>query len=169
MARDENSSTVDVSPVNDEDVENVTEVLSELGFDEESMVITRRQAEVLVMRDRGLTQATIADKLDTTRENVTGIEHRARENIEKARETVEFAEVIEAPVRIEAPAGTDMYEIPELVFDACDEAGIKVAHNAPELMKLISDGAGSAIEGRQVRTALSIHVTSEGVVQVRRS
>lgn len=158
----------DTSDDEREDIDG-TAVLREVRFDAERTLLTRRQAEVLVLREQGLKQATIADRLGTTRENVTGIESRARENIEKARETVSFMEMLAAPVRVEVPEGTDLYAAPGLVFDACDEAGVKVTHNAPDLMKLISDAAGEAVEGRQVRTTLFVNVTSDGTVRVRKA
>ena len=147
---------------------DVDEFLSEVGFDSESMVLTRRQAEVLVMREHDLTQATIATRLGTSRANVTSIEARARENAQKAHETVTFVELLSAPIRVEIPADSDLYDVPDMVFDACDEAGVKVSHTAPDLMKLVSDGAGDAIEGREVRERLFVNVTTEGTVRVRR-
>lgn len=159
---------LDADGISAQDAHDVEAFLRSVGFDTERTLLTRRQAEVLVMREYGFKQAAIADHIETTRENVTGIEARARENIEKARETVEFAEVLSAPIRVEIPADTDLYDAPDLVFDACDEAGVKVGHNAPELMKLVSDAAGSAVEGRQVRTSLFVNVTSDGTVRVRK-
>jgi len=143
------------------------EFLATVGFDEEITTLTRRQAKVLVMRETGHTQATIADHLGTSRANVTGIEARARENLEKARETVAFAELLAAPVRIEIPAETDLYDVPDRVFAACDDAGVKVSQSAPELMKLVSDAAGDAVSGRQVKRHLSVSVSSDGTVRVR--
>jgi hypothetical protein len=55
------------------------------------------------------------------------------------------------------------------VYDACDEAGVKVNRTAPELMKAVSDAAGDAIQGREVRESLLVGVTTDGQVQVRRS
>lgn len=147
---------------------DVETILQRVGFDAERTLLTHRQAAVLVMRENGLRQAAIADHFETTRENVTGIEARARDNVEKARETVEFAEALAAPVRVEIPAGTDLYDAPDLVFDACDQAGIKVDYNAPELMKLVTDVAGGAVEGREVRTALVVGITSDGSVHIRK-
>jgi len=142
-------------------------LLGDGDLDAEGTVLTERQAEVLVLRERGLTQAAIAERLGTTRENVSGLESRARDNVEKARNTVAFAELLLAPIQVELPAGTDLYEAPDRVFEACDDAEIKVTENAPELMKSISDAAGSAIEGRQVKTSVLVSVTSTGRVRVR--
>jgi len=151
----------------DESDPDVDAFLSEIGFDAESTTLTRRQAEVLVLRERGHRQAAIADRFDTSRANVAGIEASARENVEKARETVAFADLLSAPARVEIPAGTDLYDVPDMVFAACDDVGVKVQHNAPELMKAISDAADGAIEGRQVRRDVLVNVTTDGTVRVR--
>lgn len=143
-------------------------LLDQAGFDPDESVLTRRQAEVLALREQGLSQAAIADRLGTSRANVSGIESSARENVEKARETIAFMETLRAPVRVNVDSGTDLYEVPQLVYEACDEAGVKVMHTAPDLMELINEAAGDAIRGRQVAEEILVGVTSDGEVRVRR-
>ncbi|RQG92136.1 Tfx family DNA-binding protein [Natrarchaeobius chitinivorans] len=143
------------------------ELLEEIGFDPATSVLTYRQAQVLALRERGISQAKIAEELGTSRANVSSVESSARENVEKARETVAFAEALRAPVRVRVPRGTDLYDVPELVYEACDEAGVKVDYTAPDLMKVVSDAAGAAVSGREVATPLIVGVTSEGMVRVR--
>ncbi|MFB6107314.1 MAG: Tfx family DNA-binding protein [Haloplanus sp.] len=152
-----------------EEEPDATAMLERAGFDPEKSVLTRRQAEVLALRERNVRQSVIADLLGTSRANVSSIESSARNNVEKARETVAFAEALTAPVRVEVERNTDLYDVPKLVYDACDSAGVKVNHTAPDLMKLVSDEAGDAVEGREVRAPLLVGVTSEGTVRVRRS
>lgn len=147
---------------------DVDELLDRAGFDETESVLTRRQAEVLALRERGFAQADIAESLGTSRANVSSVESSARENVEKARETVAFAETLSAPVRLAVEAGTDLYDVPNQVYTACDDAGVKVARTAPELMKLVGDAAGDAVHGREVRREITISVTSDGTVRVRR-
>jgi hypothetical protein len=151
----------------DDDPDAAT-LLEQVGFDPETSVLTRRQAEVLALRERDVAQAAIADRLGTSRANVSSIEASARANVEKARETVAFAEALNAPVRVEVEAGTDLYDIPSRVYAACDDAGVKVNQTAPELMKSVSDAAGDAVSGRAVKRDLLVGVTSEGAVRVRR-
>lgn len=146
---------------------DIDDLLSKCGFDADTSTLTRRQAEVLAMRERGLKQEEIADLLGTSRANVASVESRARENIAKSRETVAFADALSAPVRIEISPETDLYEIPEKVFAVCDDAGMKVHHTAPDLMKLINDAAIDAIQGREVRQRLVVTVTDDGTVQVQ--
>lgn len=148
---------------------DIDALLDRAGFDPETSVLTRRQAEVLLLREQGVRQTTIADHIGTSRANVSSIEASARSNVEKARETVAFAEALSAPVRVELDVGTDLYDVPKLVYDACDESGVKVNHTAPDLMKAVSDAAGDAVQGREVREAILVGVTSTGDVRVRRS
>ncbi|MFD1513318.1 Tfx family DNA-binding protein [Halomarina rubra] len=151
------------------DPADVDDILGRTGFDPETSVLTRRQAEVLALREHGLAQAAIAEWLGTSRANVSSIEASARENVAKARETLAFAEALRAPVRLTVETGTDLYDVPQRVYSACDDAGVKVNYAAPELMKLVSDAAGDAVRGREVRRDLLVGVTSEGQVRVRTS
>ncbi|MFB6142547.1 MAG: Tfx family DNA-binding protein [Halorientalis sp.] len=151
----------------DEDVD-VEAVLDRAGFEADSNVLTRRQAEVLALRERGLAQADIAERLGTSRANVSSVEASARENVAKARETVAVAEALRAPVRVTVAAGTDLYDVPARVFEACDEVGLKVNYTAPDLLQRVSEAAGDAVSGRQVEQPLLVGVTTEGEVRVRR-
>jgi Tfx family DNA-binding protein len=151
------------------EVPPAAELLERVGFDADENVLTRRQAEVLALRERGLRQSDIADRLGTSRANVSSVEASARENVTRARETISFAEALSAPVRVEVSAGTDLYDVPERIYDACDEVGVKVNYTAPDLMKLVSDEAGDAVSGRGVVADLLVGVTSDGSVRVRRS
>jgi Tfx family DNA-binding protein len=155
--------------VSDDGLPDVDGILGEVGFDPETSVLTRRQAEVLVYRERGIAQADIAEELGTSRANVSSVEASARENVAKAKETVAFAETLDAPVRVTVEAETDLYDVPNRVYSACDDAGVKVTRTAPELMKLVGDAAGDAVQGRQVRTDITVAVTGSGQVTVRRS
>jgi hypothetical protein len=151
-----------------DDIPPVDDLLEEMGFDSETNVLTRRQAEVLALRERGLSQATIAERLATSRANISSVESSARENIRKARETIAFAELLQTAVQVQIEADTDLYDVPGAVYEACDEAGIKIEQTAPKLLNAISDAAGDAIRGRQVRRDLVVGVTSNGAVRVRR-
>lgn len=148
---------------------DVDAILEEAGFAPEESVLTRRQAEVLALRERGARQSTIADLLGTSRANVSSIESSARRNVEKARETIAFAEALTAPVQVVVDEGEDLYNVPKSVYDACDDAGVKVNHTAPDLMRIVADAAGDAVAGREVKRQLLVGVTSDGSVRVRRT
>jgi Tfx family DNA-binding protein len=149
------------------DTVEADELLDSVGFDASESVLTRRQAEVLALRERDHTQAAIAEELGTSRANIASIEASARENVEKAQETVDFVAALRAPARVTIPAGTDLYDVPAKVFSACDDADIKVSYTAPELMKHVSDEASVAIEGRNVTRDLLVTVTTDGIIRIR--
>jgi Tfx family DNA-binding protein len=153
----------------EQSVPEADELLARAGFDAAANVLTRRQAEVLALRERGLRQSAIADRLGTSRANVSSVEASARDNVARARETVSVAEALSAAVTVEVAAGTDLYDVPDRVYDACDEAGVKVSYTAPDLMKLVSDAAGDAVQGRAVTVDLLVSVSQDGGVEVRRS
>lgn len=146
---------------------DVDELLDRAGFDADKSVLTRRQAEVLALREQEIAQADIADFLGTSRANVSSVEASARENVRKSKETVAFSEALSAPVQLTVEAGTDLYDVPNRVYTACDDADVKVSRTAPELMKLVSDNAGDAVVGREVRREITVTVTNDGRVQVR--
>jgi Tfx family DNA-binding protein len=146
---------------------DVDELLDCVGFDADANVLTRRQAEVLALRERGVRQADIAAYLGTSRANVSSVESSARENVVKAQETVAFAEALTAPVQVTVEPGTDLYDVPELVYDACDESEVKVSHTAPDLMREVSDASGDVVHGREIRATLLVSVTASGEVRVR--
>lgn len=152
----------------DGDLPDVNAILDRTGFEVDDSVLTRRQAQVLALREQGIPQADIANSLGTSRANVSSVESSARENVRKARETVAFAEALHAPVRVTLEIGTDVYDVPGRVYAACDDAGVKVNYTAPELMKLIGDAAGDAVDQREVKETLLVGVTSAGEVRVRR-
>ena len=148
---------------------DTTTLLDRLGFDAERNVLTRRQATVLALRERDVSQADIASRLGTSRANVANIEASARRNVEKAREAVAFADALRAPVRVRIEAGTDIYDVPDAVYAAADEADVTVEYGAPALMKAVVDEVEDAIQDRQVTAPLLLSVGQDGLVTVRRS
>ncbi|GGL49235.1 Tfx family DNA-binding protein [Halocalculus aciditolerans] len=142
-------------------------LLDRVGFDASASVLTRRQAEVLVLRERGASQAAIASRLGTSRANVSKVESAARANVEKARETVAFANAVGAPVRVDVEPGADVFGVPERVYEACDDAGVKVARAAPELVAAIRDAGSEVVVDREVVRPVTVAVSADGAVEVR--
>lgn len=154
--------------MSDDEALDLDALLAEVGFDEEASGLTRRQAEVLALRERGLSQAEIADLLGTSRANVSGVESSARRNVERARETVAFAEALAAPVGIQVPSGTNVYDVPVEIYEACDEAGVKVNYSGAELMRVVSEDVPGAVADERIVAPLLISVDADGEVRVRR-
>lgn len=150
-----------------DDPERVDDLLSEAGFDPDENVLTHRQAQVLALRERGFSQEEIAAVLGTTRANISSIEASARRNVTRANETVDVAAALRAPVRVRIDPGTDLFDVPDAIFRACDEAGTKVAHPSAEVVRAVRQDAADAIEDGQVVTPLLIGVDGDGSITIR--
>ncbi|PSP79200.1 RNA polymerase subunit sigma-70 [Halobacteriales archaeon QS_1_68_20] len=150
-----------------EDDSDADALLSAVGFDGDDSVLTRRQAEVLALRERDVPQAAIAEELGTSRANVSSVEASARENVRRARETVAFAAALEAPVRARIEPGSDLFDVPSTVYEACDDAGVKVAVSSSELLRRVRETAPDAIQGDRVVEPLLVGVAADGSVQIR--
>jgi len=142
--------------------------LERAGFDADESVLTRRQAEVLALRERGLRQSDIADWLGTSRANVSSVEASARNNVASAHETVAFAEALAAPVRVEIEAGTDLYDAPKRVCTT--PARRRGREGEPDRTRPDEDdrgACGDAVRGREVRDRLFVTVDTNGTIRVR--
>ncbi|MFB6353488.1 MAG: Tfx family DNA-binding protein [Halobacteriales archaeon] len=142
-------------------------LLDRAGFDPEESVLTRRQAEVLALRERDVAQADIAERLGTSRANVAGIEASARENVRRARATVDFVDAIRAPVRLTVEPGTDVYEIPDRVYRAADEADVKVSLSAVGVIERLTEAAREALDSRRLTRPVRVTVAADGEVRFR--
>ncbi len=128
--------------------------------------LTKRQVMVLRLRQSGLTQEEIARRIKTTRANVSLIEKRARENIDRSRETLKEWESIVSPVRVAVKKGTDVIKIPELVFAEADKQGIHVKSNSLDLITRIKKDKGSVISNRTLDEDVEIDITDSGEVNI---
>ncbi len=147
--------------------EDVDELLDRAGFDAEESVLTRRQAEVLALRERDESQAAIADRLGTSRANVAGIEASARENVRKARSTIELVDALRAPVQLTIEPGTDVYEIPDRIYQAADTADLKVTLSAVDVIERLTEAAREALDRRELTAPVRVTVSADGEVRIR--
>jgi hypothetical protein len=132
----------------------------------EGTILTDRQVQVLEYREAGETQREIAERLGTTDANVSAIERAARDNVEKARRTLELARTIRSPARFTADAGTLFEDLVERVYDRGDETGTKVAYTRPELYAHLYEELEAHTDGNRLRRAVEVGLTREGEVEV---
>ena len=131
--------------------------------------LTDRQHEVLILRRDGLTQAEIADRFGTSDANVSSIESRARENIDRAVRTVELAADLRVDHWIKMNEGAHLREIVESVYEAGDEAGVKVPFSDPELSTYLHVRLDHRLDGRRLKDTLWVGLTADGEVITRPS
>lgn len=140
--------------------------MADRPVDPSATVLTERQVEVLAMREAGHTQAEIAETLGTSVANVSAVERAARENIDSARQTIELVRLLEARTRVTVPAGTDLRQLVDRLYEAADDAEVRVAHTDPELTGLLHERLGDRLDGRQLTAPVEVGLTGEGSVVV---
>lgn len=126
--------------------------------------LTERQAEVLALRNGGLTQREIADRLGTSVANVSGVESSARRNVAAAARTLDLARLLECAVRFPVEAGVDLRELVDEVYARGDESDLRVAYAEPELTTRLHDLLGDRIEDRRLVASVEVGITGDGDV-----
>ena len=129
-------------------------------------LLTRRQVAVLKLRRQGLSQQEVAEILGTTRSNVSILEKRAHQNVSRARATLRDWRMIQAPVTLTVPAGTDLFDLPGLVFREADRAGIKLDIGSVEIVVQVREKAPEALKKRVTVRDLEVAITEDGLVLV---
>ena len=103
--------------------------------------LTEQQIKILRLRAKGLKQSEIAELLGTSRANVSILERRALEKIEKARNTLLIWEQINSKVSVEVKRGDDIFEIPDRLFSKADRLGVKVPYSTAEIVAFLVEHA----------------------------
>jgi len=120
-------------------------------------LLTDRQMEVLRYRKQGLTQQQIADIISTSKANVCTIEKSAMENIRRAKETLEFLYTLDATHLCIIPNGTDLFEVPAIIFGEAEKINIKVKYDTISLINRIrSHGPSAARPAASAKTFMCI-------------
>ncbi|MDY6774763.1 MAG: Tfx family DNA-binding protein [Halobacteria archaeon] len=137
-------------------------------MDADSTVLTQRQIEVLRLREEGLTQEEVAEELGTTAANVSAVESAARDNIEKARRTLEVARLLRSPASVTAEEGADIRDLVDEVYEKGDETGVKIEYCEPELYSHLYEHLRTegVVDGRSLVSDVEVGITREGEVKV---
>ncbi|MEM3906368.1 MAG: Tfx family DNA-binding protein [Nitrososphaerota archaeon] len=99
--------------------------------------LTKRQIDVLRLRMAGLTQDQVAERLNTSRENITNLEARAYLNIMRSRLTLRILEELNPSNEVLIPTGIPLTDIPRIILDRADLLGIKLVIGAETLYQLL--------------------------------
>ena len=103
--------------------------------------LTEQQIKILRLRAKGLKQSEIAELLGTSRANVSILERRALEKVEKARNTILIWEQINSKVSIGVRKGEDIFKVPERLFERADKLGVKVPYSTAEVIAFLVEHA----------------------------
>jgi HTH-type transcriptional regulator, fmd operon transcriptional regulator len=125
-------------------------------------LLTERQMEVLRYRKQGLTQQQIADIISTSKANVCTIEKSAMENIRRAKETLEFLYTLDATHLCTIPSGTDLFNVPTIIFQEAEKINIKVKYDTISLINRLRESRSQACKARVVCEDIIVYITDQG-------
>ena len=130
--------------------------------------LTARQWEVIRYRAQGLTQAELAKKLKTSRENVNEIEHRARQKIEAAKATLAALQDLEGTGDVLIPSGTSLFEAVCMVLVRADILGVRVRGNADDVLATMRSEWKQKIKGFRLTSAARVAIKGDGTIDVKK-
>lgn len=136
-------------------------------IDPAGTVLTERQVQVLRLRERGLTQQEVAERIDTTASNVSAVERNARKNIEQARRTLECVRIIRTAAQFKADAGTPFDDLIGRIYALGDEHQLKVDYRKPELYAHVYETLEAQVSNGQTTTPVEVGLTHDGEVIAR--
>lgn len=129
-------------------------------------LLTKSQMDVLKLRHAGLTQEEIAERFNTTRQNIATIEKRGKRNLELAEETIrEYTKIISA-ASLKVRPGTHMVDIPRLVIDAADKAKVKLRADFTRIYNEIRFKAPVCVEGTRVVKPITVLILEDGDIEI---
>jgi hypothetical protein len=129
-------------------------------------LLTEEQLKILGLRLDGLKQEEIARRLGTTRQNVSLIERRARGNILKAEVTLRAYRRLQTAATVELRPSTHLVDVPRMLVDAADGAGVKISIDFALVYKELRDEAGDSISGTRVVKPILLHILRDGKIDV---
>lgn len=129
--------------------------------------LTQRQWQVLQFRSTGMTQAQVAKRLRTTRENISIIEHRAHENLMAAKATLMAVEHLSGSKELVIPSGTSVFEATSMILRRADVLRVKVKMNADSILGALRSKRGGRIRGHHLIAPIRIKIDSDGSLLMR--
>jgi Tfx family DNA-binding protein len=129
-------------------------------------LLTEEQLKVLGCRLDGQKQEEIAGRLGTTRQNVSLIERRARGNLEKAEATLKAYRRLRTAATVELKSNTHLVDVPRMLIDVADEAGVKITIDFALVYKELRDEARDSIQGTRIVKPVLLHILKGGKIDV---
>ncbi|MCD6139479.1 MAG: Tfx family DNA-binding protein [Thermococcus sp.] len=129
--------------------------------------LTEQQLKILQLRAKGLKQSEIAEILGTSRANVSILEKRAMEKIEKAKNTLLLWEQLNSKVAVEVKKGEDIFKVPGEIFKQADKVGIKVPYTTAEIIAFLVENA--PIEERIAKEDFILFLDSHDKLRITES
>ena len=114
----------------------------------------------------GLTQAQVAKRLRTTRENVTILEHRAHQNLRAAKATLAAIEELSGSKELVIPSGVSIFEATSTILRRADVLRIKVKMNADSILAALRTKRKGRIRGHHLIAVVRVRINSDGSIKI---
>jgi len=129
-------------------------------------LLTRSQVDVIKLRLAGMSQEEIASRLGTTRQNISMMERRGRRNLRLAEETIRVYKKIITAASVDVKANTHLVDIPRLVLDAADRAGVRLRADFTRIYKEIRFRVPECVRGVKVIKPITILILRDGDIEI---
>jgi Tfx family DNA-binding protein len=129
-------------------------------------ILTRRQMEVLKLRNEGYSQDEITKRLGTTKQNISTIEKMALRNVKRAENTIKFVKLLTAPIWFRVDENTDLDEVARRIYSEADKAKIHIAYDGLSLATKIRKELMDKLRHRLIIRRFEIGITREGEIIV---
>jgi len=122
---------------------------------------------VIKLRSTGLTQAQVAKRLRTSRENVTIIEHRAHQNLNAAKATLAAIEELSGSKELAIPSGVSIFEATSMILRRADVLRIKVKMNADSILASLRTNRRGRIRGHHLVKTIRVRIEPDGSLKLK--
>ncbi|MCX6674904.1 MAG: Tfx family DNA-binding protein, partial [Methanothrix sp.] len=109
----------------------------------------------------------VAERFGTTRSNVSILERRAHDNIERAKHTLQQWMMIRAPISLKVREGTDVFDLPKMIFEAADKKSLQLPTTSLDIIVQLRRKAPQLFRRRAVMRDVEIFVTEEGEILIQ--
>ena len=114
-----------------------------------------------------MTQAQVAKKLRTTRENVTILERRANNNLRAAKATLAAMDRLSGSRELVVPSGVSVFEATSMILRRADVLRIKVKMNADAILATLRARHKGRIRGHHLIVAIRVKIECDGSLKIR--
>ncbi|MGP8128752.1 MAG: Tfx family DNA-binding protein [Candidatus Bathyarchaeia archaeon] len=130
--------------------------------------LTAKQWQVIRLRATGLTQAQVAKRLQTSRENISILERRAHENLRSAKATLEAFERLSdsGTKELIVPSGTSIFEATSMILRRADSLGIRLRMSADSILAFLRTRCKGRLRLHHLTSVIRVRISKEGSLSI---
>jgi Tfx family DNA-binding protein len=109
-----------------------------------------------------MTQQHVADLIHTSKANVCTIERSARENIQRAKETLTFVNTLDARLLCVIKKGSDLFDSVPLIIEETQKTGTQISFDQIDLINQLRNEFPHRIHGRYIKQDIEVFLETSG-------